>query len=148
MSTTDISEIREALATRLKEISAFNGQAYAYVPDTIEPPGVVVVPGTFVPGDTKAAIQYDKTMGRGSNDYIFTLMVVVSAVSDKHSQKKLDKFLAVKGDHSVKAKLEEDDTLGGLVFFAHLDRCIQYGKLSWNNNQFFGAQLIVEVSAG
>lgn len=145
--TANLREIREAMGTKLSEMGAFRGQIFHYIPGTFEPPGCIIVPGTFVPGDTKAAIQYDRTFGRGSNDYIFTLMIAVSAVEDRETAKKLDDFLAVDGPKSVKAKLEEDETLNGLVSFIKVDRVIQYGKCDWNNLRFFGAHLIVEVSA-
>lgn len=147
MSTVGLRAIREAIATRLKEISGFRGQGYSYIPSTLEPPGFVIVPGTFVPGDTKAAIQYDGTFGRGSNDFVFTLMIVVSWAENKEAARRLDDFLDVDGDLSVKAKIESDETLDGLVSFVKVDRVIQYGTCDWNGLRFFGAHMILEVTA-
>lgn len=140
--------IKNGLKTRLETIPSFgDGRIYHYVPDTQEAPSVTIVPGTFIPGDTKAALQFDSSFGRGSDEYVFTLAVVVSRTVDRAAADQLDKFLAPSGAESIKAAIEADPTLGGAAHFAHVDRVVQYGALVWNGMSFFGAQIVVEVTA-
>ena len=73
-----MKEIRNGLKARIETIPDFVDRVYTYIPGTQEPPSVTIVPGTFIPGDTKAAITYDRSFDRGSHDYVFTLAVTVS----------------------------------------------------------------------
>lgn len=138
--------IKEGLKTRLETIDALKGKVYSFVPGTQEPPSVTIIPGVFVPGDAKPAITYSRHFGGGDQAYVFTLQLVVSRASDRQAILDLDEFISPSGPKSIKAAIEGDDTLGGAVSFAHVERVIQYGVLTWNQLQFFGAQIIVEAS--
>jgi hypothetical protein len=141
-----ILAIKDGLKNRMETIPALEGKVYTYIPGTQEPPSVTIVPGTFVPGDTKAAITYSRNFGGTNHDYVFTLAVVVSFTVDHQAAADLDSFLSPHGANSIKAAIEAEDTLGGVASYAHVDRVIQYGALEWNGLKFFGAQIIVEVN--
>lgn len=138
--------VKNGLKTRLETIPKLQGKVYEFVPATQEPPSVTIVPGTFVPGDTKAALTYSRHFGGQDHDYVFTLAVVVSMVSDRQAGIDLDEFLSGSGTNSIKAAIEGDETLGGAASWTHVDRVIQYGALQWNGLNFFGAQVIVEAN--
>ncbi len=140
-------DIRQGLKARIETIPDFVDRVYIYVPGTQEPPSVTIVPGTFIPGDTKAAITYDRSFDRGSHDYVFTLAVTVSRTVNPVAEAQLDEFISTDTDKSIKRAIEADDSLGGKVSFCHVQRVIQYGALTWNGLDFFGAQIIVEVTA-
>lgn len=148
--SVSVTQIRQALASKLGAIT-YNGKtlrAYYYVPGTIEPPCVVIVPGTFIPGDTVSAIHYDSTMANGSHDYVFTLQIVLSNAVDRTAQDSIDDYISPQGPQSVKATIEADMTLGVAgISFAHVQRTIQYGKITFNQVEYWGAQLVVQVTA-
>jgi len=99
-----MTQIREGLATNLSAIP--NIQASAYMPIAPTPPTVYVFP---------ARIQYEQAMHGGLVEYTFTVQAFVALGLDQGAQMRLDQMLTISGVSSVKASLESDKTLGGLV---------------------------------
>lgn len=132
----DIEEIREALATRIDTITIID--AYPEIPDTIDPPVAVV----FGPD-----IEFDKTFGRGSDDYTFWIVLLIARNDLKAAQKTLDSLISPFGEHSIKAKIEEDDKLGGVVDFAWACEVRDYGNQKANGVDYLGAEIKVKVTA-
>lgn len=97
------ADIRAAMADSLRPLGY---QVSPYVLDNPTPPCAYVRSGP---------ISYDKTMGRGHDDWEYIVTVLVGYVSDIGAQTKLDEFLASHGERSVKTLLESDRTLGGAV---------------------------------
>lgn len=60
-------------------------------------------------------ISWDQAMGRGLDQYVFTVRGFVAQNTDIGAQKLLDKWAKSSGTDSVKAALESDRTLGGTV---------------------------------
>jgi hypothetical protein len=131
-----VSAIRDGLRARLATISGL--RAYARLQGDIEVPGAVVVPS----GGT-----YDSTMGRGSDDMVFEVRLAVSRADDRTAQELLDQYLAGAGAKSVKAAIEADKTLGGVVDFARVAGWDDYGDVTVAGVQYFGTTLTVEVTA-
>ena len=72
-------------------------------------------------------IDYDTTMGRGLDTLMFIVQAHVGASSDIGAQKKLDAMLAPSGATvSVKAAVEADRTLGGVVHDCRVVSCTGY----------------------
>jgi hypothetical protein len=88
----------------LASVTGWQVSAYALANPT--PPGMHIFPGE---------IQYDAAMRRGHDDITFTVQAFVAYAADIGAQKNLDVLLAPSGEKSVKAALEADLTLGGLV---------------------------------
>lgn len=146
---TSMMEVKNGIKSRIETIPDFTGRVYSFIPGTQDPPSVTIVPGTFIPGDTKAAITYGRTMGgsAGATSYIFTLAVVVSTSQpDDRLADQLDGYLSPHGDTSIKQAVEGDITLGGISGYCFFREVIQYGALTWNSLNFFGAQIVVEVT--
>jgi hypothetical protein len=73
------------------------------------PPGIQIIP----PG-----VVYDYSMGSlssGLNEWLFIIQGFVALTSDIGAQKVLDEMCAPSGNSSVKALLEADKSLGGVV---------------------------------
>jgi hypothetical protein len=98
--------VREAIADAL----AMDGvQTNPYVLAQPTPPGIQIPP----PGAT-----YNYTMrsnGNGLNEYPFVIQAFCALNSDIGAQRLLDEMCADTGPTSIKALLEADKTLGGLV---------------------------------
>lgn len=104
MSVT-LAQIRSGLATNLATVTG-SPQVLTYVLSNPTPPAFVIVP---------ASTEYDQAMARGLDKWTFRVVAIVSAASDQDGQKTIDAYLAPSGSTSIKAALESDRTLGGVV---------------------------------
>lgn len=103
----NIGAVRQAIATVLDAIPNVNVSAYVLAQPT--PPGIQIPPPAPI---------YDYTMGatnQGLSEWMFVIQGFVALNSDVAAQKVLDTLCAPSGAGSVKALLEADKTLGGLV---------------------------------
>lgn len=139
-----ISAIRDGLKARLDTISGL--RAHAIVVGDVVPPAAVVIPGD---PSRKAAmvVNYDSTMGRGSDDFLFTILLLVSNKVERVSQDALDAYLDGSGATSIREAIAADGTLGGVAHFTNVTGVRDYGLVSYGGQQYVGAELIVEVCA-
>lgn len=128
-------QIREGIATNLQGISGLQESAYVLGAATL--PAAQVAP---------MEIDYDKAFRRGLDALWFKVMVLAGSVSDIGAQKLLDPFLDPSGSKSIKAAVESDDTLGGLVESVRVTRCTGY-RLYERTGQSpaLGAEWTIEV---
>lgn len=108
MSATAL-EIREGIATALRSIPGL--QASPYVLGNATPPFAHVLRGTVL---------YDQAMDGGTHTWTMRVRAYVALVTDIGSQTLLDEFLSPEGTRSVKAAIEVDTTLGGVVDDLHV----------------------------
>jgi len=99
-------QIREGIATQLETIPDL--QVYA------TPPGSIVVPAAVV---RRRNTTYDVSLD-GVVDTTWTVTVFVQFANNDSAAEHLDTYVTSTGDHSVKAAVETDPTLGGVVDFA------------------------------
>lgn len=135
---TSVSAIRDGLRTRLGTINGLR------VPD--RPAGEVSAPAALVTGP---AINYDSTMARGSDDFIFTVTLVVSRAWDRAAEEKLDGYLAGSGDLSIKAVLEAAPAGLGVagVDYVRVASTNEPDSIPVGDIEYFGVQFTVEVTA-
>lgn len=129
--------LREALAANLSSIAGIQQSAYVLSSPTL--PAVEVVPGP---------IDYDKAMGRGTDEWTFIVRVLVGLTTDIGGQKLLGKLRASSGAQSIKAALESDPTLGGAARTLHVPRVSgqqTYGREG--RSSAIGAEWTVQVWA-
>ena len=108
-TATTATEIRNALATAISDAIPLNAQPY--LQSSLNPPCAVVLRGP---------ITYDEAMDGGVHFWTFLVRVYVASVSDIGAQMNLDDYLAAEGDLSLKAALEVDTSLGGIVSAVHV----------------------------
>lgn len=82
-------------------------RVFDYPPDSVTPPAAIV--------SYPDPIDFDMTMGRGSDRATVPVHVVIGRVSDRAARNALTAYMAGSGDRSVKAAIEADRTLGGAV---------------------------------
>lgn len=138
-----IVAIRDGLKTNLQTISGL--RVTEYVTGTIVTPAAIITPGDG--GRGRQAIMFDATMGRGSDDYLFTVIVLVSNTVERTSTDALDAYLAGSGATSIKAAVESDERLGGVAHFARVQGVHDYGLIDYGGQTYLGAEFIVEVTA-
>lgn len=134
-----VTALRNAMAARLATIDGLH--AYARVPKEVNVPAAVVLPQ---PG---AAIEFDATMGRGSDDFVFLVTVVITDVIDDLGQAQLDPYLDGSGAQSVKQVLEADNSLGGTAHHVHVAGVVDYGEITYAGRPYVGAEFLVRVTA-
>src|SRR5215475_8394271 len=125
-----ISAIRAGLAANLSTILDVQVSAYTLAQPT--PPGLQILP----PG-----VQYDRTM-QGSatsatrhalDDWTFMVQGFVALTTDIGSQVLLDQMCAPSGVNSVKAALESNRTLNGIVSDLHVEEQSQGALVQFPN---------------
>lgn len=131
-----LSDIRSGIATNLGTISGL--RTAAFVPDEPKPPIAIVFPEN---------ITFDTAFGRGLDTFTFTVQVIVSKVSDRNAQSNLDGYCNPSGASSVKAAIESDRTLGGLVQDLRVTEARDYRAATINENTYLTVTFAVTVYA-
>lgn len=132
-----LEEIRAGIAANLDAIEGLQANAYELTNAT--PPTAFVVP---------VEVAYDRAMQRGFDLWKLRVTVLVGATTDIGSQKRLDRMLDPSGSESVKAAIESDDTLGGVVDDLHVTRASGYRQYPREGGvTALGAEWDVEVWA-
>ena len=98
------SQVRDGLKTRLETITGL--RAYDLIPDTVTPPAAVVGQLDFT---------FDIDNARGLDQAQVDVLVIVQRFSERSGQNLLDQYLSGSGASSIKAAIEGDRTLGGVV---------------------------------
>jgi hypothetical protein len=131
-----IAEIRDGLKVRLDTIA--DVQALAYIPASPTPPAAWVLPDR---------VDYDGAMARGMDELRFKVHAIFPLTTDIGSQKKLDELLAPSGARSVKAAIEGDKTLGGVVDDLRVSEAQNYGvyELVGARGPVLGCEWTVEI---
>ena len=112
-----IAQIRTGIAANLATISGL--RTTDTVPDNPQPPVAVIMP---------SSIQYDLSFQRGLDLHNFVVMIVVGRASERQAQQTLDLFCAGTGASSVKAAIESNRTLTGLVQDLRVTSMRNYGS--------------------
>ena len=113
--------------------------AYADVPGTVEVPAVVL---------ELDDIDYDLTMGGGQDDFTFLALLLVEYQDSASAQRALRAFMSRDGGAGkLKAALEAEQTLGGLVSFAHMTYVRRIGVINYGEATYLGAEIPIEVTS-
>lgn len=131
----DLSDIREGIAVNLRLIPSV--QVSAYMLGNPTPPSIEVMPDET---------DYDKTFQRGTDRWFLKVRAFVGKPSDIGAQKRLDEMLASSGPLSVKANIEVDCTLDGVVDDLRVTKCSGY-RTYGQQPGVLGAEWVVEVWA-
>lgn len=99
-----LANIRAGLGDNLETISGI--RVYEEVPDNPAMPCAVI---------QIQSVNYDQSFQRGLTEYNFVVRLVVTRVTERRAQRKLDQFID-DGARSVKTAIQSDLTLGGAAF--------------------------------
>ena len=103
--STDLDTICAGIVTNLQSISGL--QCYSYLPDNVPPVCAVVAP---------ISIEYHETMDpTDPGDCEFAVTVLVARTDARSAQVALQEFMSASSSTSVRAAIESDATLGGIV---------------------------------
>lgn len=105
MTAATPSQVKDGLKTRLQTIPGL--RCYDYQPDQVNPPFAF---------PTLNQIRYHATaMGAGGVEMDFDITLVLTRQSERVAQDQIDAYTAYDGAQSVRAAIEGDRTLGGVV---------------------------------
>lgn len=133
--TATMADIRVAIADALRAIPGVQASPYAL--SNPYPPAVHVLRGPIL---------YDQAMQGGLHQPTMRVQAFVAETSDQGAQALLDQFLALDGVYSVKAAIEADTSLGGVVQDLHVTTAT--GEQTYVRDQggpLLGSEWTVEV---
>jgi hypothetical protein len=130
-----LSAIRAGLATNLRTISGL--RVYEEIPDNPQPPSAVVVLNN---------IEYNQDFG-GSAKYNFAVQVIVGRAAERAAQRYLDLYSDPTGASSVKAGVESNRTMSGVVLDTYLESMPNIGTVTINDQLYLAADFLVAVYA-
>lgn len=134
-----LNEIVVALGAAIADIGGIQSKGYMLANPT--PPYAQVLVG----GDA-GDLEYDHAMGGGLDWCPCTVQVFSGAPTDQTAQIKLLEYIDPTGPRSVKAALEADKTLGGLVQDLRVTRCTGYRQYAAPEKPpMLGATFYVDV---
>ena len=141
-----IPDVREAIADAARAVVLPDGTrkltCTGFTPDAVTEPHFFL--GEYT-------VDYDKTFGRGQDEIQFTGRILVSAASDRVSQRLLDSMLSGAGPASLKAAIEAargapgEEALGGLADDLHMVRVSRYGWFEHAGQTYVGAEVSIRV---
>lgn len=131
-----IVQILEGLEARLDTVSGLRVREFA--------PGTPIFPAAFplLPG-----FEYRRTMSRGTYEIPFRIAVLVGAGYDRAGQRKLAGYADQTGSTSIRAALEGDKTLGGVVADLIVDDFDAEGLGRAGFVEFYGGVINLRVFA-
>jgi len=132
----ELSQIRAAMGTALAAVP--NLRVRPLIPAMVTPPMAVVQP---------QQIEYDLNARRGVNRFTFTVTVFVVKADDRSAQLRVDPFVSPTGATSVKAALEADRTLNGVVDTLRVVSVSNYSSTDANDVLYLAVDFEVEVYA-
>lgn len=141
-----ISVVRDRIADAARAVVLPAGigklTCTGYVPDS------VVAPCFFV---AEVDINFDKTMGRGTDELMFTCRVLAGRADDRSAQRILDALLSGAGAASLKRAIEAargapgELALNGAADDLHIERVQGYRWYEHQGSSFVGAELSIKV---
>lgn len=132
----DISAIRLGLATNLGTIPGL--RASAELIDNPTPPIAVI---------NLDSIDYHGAMQNGLTTYNFVVTVIVGRAAEREMQRKLDAYCQPTGAQSVKAAIESNRSLSGVVFDLIVVSSSPSGNITINDQTYLAAEFTVTVFA-
>ncbi len=111
MTTPSVSTIAAALQTALETITGL--RTAPYLSDTISPPVALVA---------IEEVEFHGAFAGGDVTHRFTVFVIVGRASDRAGLEALEAYMSQAGTLSIRAALEADPTLGGVVSSAYVSK--------------------------
>lgn len=91
-------------------------------------------------------INYDLTFHRGADTAPFEVVLILGAAAERSVRDELSKFVSSAGAYEIKAAIEGDPTLGGVIQTCRVTDCkIAYFQMA--ANEYIGAVFSVDVTA-
>lgn len=138
MSDPSVSDIAAALGNALGTIPGM--RVVDYLADTISPPVALVAIDT---------VDYHGSFGNSDVDveHLFTVYMVLPRASDRAGIALMESYMSQSGTSSIRAALEADQTLGGVVSTLLVTKSGPPASISINGAEYISLPFSVEVHA-
>ena len=133
-----IADLRAGIAKNLTKIVGL--RVSETLPDNPNPPVAVI-------GLNKVSYNKSFQPSAGYSEYDFTVTVIVSRVSERNAQAKLDAYCAPTGKTSVKEAIEKDRTLGGFAYDVRVTDLSAYGTITIADVDYLSGEFMLTVLA-
>lgn len=120
-----ISQVNAGIAARLATIEGL--RVFDYQPDNAYPPYAY---------PSLSNIEYHKAMAGGAQTYTYLVTIITGRVDERTAQDELDAFASYDGARSVRAAIEADRTLGGVVDTLILSSSANVSAMSIGDNNY------------
>lgn len=127
--------IRDGLVVRLQAITGLS--AYDHVPGQVNTPAAIV---------SRRLSRFDAVMADGADDYEYVITVLIPYAEPSLAQAAMSEYLARTGTKSIKAAVEGDRTLAGVVHFARVREAGEEEIREVNANPHLAVDFVVEVT--
>jgi len=131
-----LAEIADGLETRLATITGL--RVFDHVPDVFAPPCAFVFPDS---------VEYWGAFSGGDPEHTYTVTVVTGRNSDRANQRSLYAYMAYDGASSVRAAIEADRTLGGVVQTLLVERADNVRMISQGEANYLAADFRCRIHA-
>lgn len=131
-----VTQVANALKTQLQTISGL--RVFSYQPEQLNPPVAFPV---------LSQVDYHRAFKGGNVIMLWQVHVTVGRYTDSRAHALLDDFLSYDGAKSIRAALEADKTLGGLVQSLVLTSGADITTISENGAEFLEIQTSLTVHA-
>lgn len=136
MAGATLVQIRAGLKANLAALTTA-GEVKDYLLGNEVPPVVGVVGPDMT--------EYDQAMARGLDRWLIVVRALAGSPLDLAKQKRLDAWLAPSGGESIKAAIESDKTLGGIVQNARVVSSTGYREYTLDSGKVLGCDFTVEI---
>lgn len=134
--TASLAEASTALGAALDTIAGL--RVIDHPTDSYNPPCAVIEPNR---------VDYHGAFSTGLVTYTFTVTVLVARTVDRLVLDRIDPYIAPTGASSVKAVVESDQTLGGVVQAVKVGSAAQIVTYQTADASYFGGQIEVTIYA-
>ena len=131
-----VSQVADGIKVRLATVSGL--RTFSYQPEQLNPPVAFPV---------LESVEYHRAFGGGDVQMRWQIFVIVGRYLDRVAHSNLDGFLSYSGATSLRAAIEGDRTLGGVVNTLVLDSGMSVGSLTVAEADFLQVQCSLLVHA-
>ncbi len=131
-----IGDIRDGIATNLATVPGL--RVAGELIDNPSPPVALV---------SLDSVEYNLAYQNGLNLLTFTITLIVGRAAERTAQRKLDGYMQITGDQSVKLAVESDRTLSGACQDLRVTTAGSVGSIQINDQTYLAAEFTVTVYA-
>lgn len=136
MTTPSVGAIATALQAALQTVTGL--RTAPYLSDTISPPVALVAIDT---------VDYHGALSNADVEHVFTVLVIVGRASDRAGLASMEDYMSQAGASSIRAALEQDLTLGGVVSTLIVRKSGPPTSVGINGAEYISVPFTVEVHA-
>jgi hypothetical protein len=129
-------DIQDGLARALGRVQGL--RVADHIPEQLNPPvGVIQV----------QSVTYHRAMRGGLSSWDFIVTVIGGRMGDRTAMRTLDGWMSWDGVYSVRAALEDDQTLGGVCSTVKVNDMLAVRPVSLGDNVYLSCEFNVNVNA-